>query len=404
MPVRALATRVLPVIAVVGVLALSWYSAGKVHINANLVACAGYGTGYGYTLGPPSVTDVNFALSPSVGGETVTITGQGYCSPATAVTFGATPASSFTINSDVSITAQTPAHAVGVVDVTVTNAQGTSAPNAGSKFGFIKSAVYTMDGFGGFHPDDSSAITGEAYWAGFRIARAAHAWPAAGATQQGFTLDGYGGLHTYGPATPAFSETNGSSGHYWNGFDIARDFAFLPNGTGGVVLDGDGGLHPFGINGNAAPTVSGYSYFGFDVAIKVVIFSDGTGGYTLDAYGGVHPFALNGNAQPAAPTGYGYWGWRAAADMVLVSGTHGGYQLDKYGGAHPFGAGTAPAAITTSYFGFDIARGIFLLPGSTSDGFTLDGYGGPHPFGNAPKMHTFPYWSGYDIATTIFGA
>jgi hypothetical protein len=400
---------VLPVLAIAAILVLSWVAGGRVAINARLLASCpgGYGSSYGYTGGPPSVSDVNWSLGPSAGGTTVTITGAGFCQPATAVTFGATPAGSFSIVNDTTITAASPAATLlGVVDVHVTSTtHGTSAANPGDRFAYIKSAVYTMDGFGGFHPDDSAAVTGTqpSYWGGFRIARAAHAWPTAGATQQGFTLDGYGGLHPYGPTSPAFSETNGSSGHYW-GFDIARDFAFLPNGTGGVVLDGDGGLHPFGINGGAAPTVSGYSYFGFDVAIKVVIFSDGTGGYTLDAYGGVHPFALNGNTQPAAPTGYGYWTWRAAADMVLVSGTHGGYQLDKYGGAHPFGQGSAPAAITTSYFGFNIARGIFLLPGTTGDGFTLDGYGGTHPFGNAPAIHTFPYWSGYDIATTIFGA
>ena len=270
----------------------------------------------------------------------------------------------------------------------------------------------TMDGFGGFHPDDSSAITGTtpAYWVGFRIARAAHAWTSSGASQQGFTLDGYGGLHTYGPTTPAFAETGGSTNHYWNGFDIARDFAFLPNGTGGVLLDGFGGLHPFGVNGAAAPTVAGYSYFGFDVAIKVVIAGDGKGGYTLDAYGGVHPFSLNGNTAPATPIqNTGYWSWRAAIDMALIPGQNGGYTgyvLDRFGGLHPFApaGGTLPAAVTTSYFGFDIARGVFFLSGSSTDGYTLDGYGGPHPFGIAPKLHQYPYWSGYDIAHTIFGA
>jgi IPT/TIG domain len=410
----AVATRVLPVAAIAAVLLLSWIAGGRVAINARLLASCpgGYGSSYGYTGGPPSVSDVNWALGPSIGGTTVTITGVGFCQPATSVTFGVTPATSFAINNDTSITATSPAGTLGsVVDVHVVSAKGISTANPGDRFGYIKSAVYTMDGYGGFHPDDSAAVSGTqpSYWAGFKIARAAHAWPSAGATQQGFTLDGYGGLHAYGPTVPAFSETGGSSGHYWNGFDIARDFAFMPDGSGGVVLDGFGGLHPFSINSGTAPTVSGYSYFGFDVAIKVVIAADGKGGFTLDAYGGVHPFSLNGNTAPAAVQNTGYWTSRLAADIALIPGQAGGYSgyvLDKFGGTHPFIAvgSTLPAQPATSYFGFNIARGIFFLSNNSTDGYTLDGYGGPHPFGNAPKLHTYPYWSGWDIAVTIFGA
>src|SRR5207249_7053852 len=82
--------------------------------------------------------------------------------------------------------------------------------------------------------------------------------------------------------------------------DIARDFAFLPDGTGGYVLDGYGGLQPFAVNRvfgvrgyaiapPAPPPVVGGAYWpGKDVARKVVIFSDGSGGDGLDGYGGVH--------------------------------------------------------------------------------------------------------------------
>jgi hypothetical protein len=408
-PKSRIAARLLPVIAVLGVVALSWAGAGKVSFNSRLVACVGYGTGYGY-VGSPSVTDVNPALGPTNGGTTTTITGLGFCDFPSAVTFGATPASSFTVNSDTSITAVTPVHALGVVDVHVTTVAGTSASNPGDRFGFVTSGIYTLDGYGGFHPDDSAPITNEAYWGGWRIARSAHAWTSAGATQQGFTLDGYGGLHVYGPATPAFAETAATKGnHYW-GWDIARDFAFLPNGTGGFVLDGYGGLHGFGINTAAAPTAVGYSYFGVDVAIKVVIAGDGLGGYTLDAYGGLHPFGIGGVAPQTTPIlNTGYWSWKAAQDIALIPGQNGGYTgyvLDKFGGLHPFSpTGTAlPPAITTSYFGFDIARGLFFLSGSSTDGYTLDGYGGPHAFGSAPVLHSYPYWAGWDIAIQMFGA
>ena len=413
----AIATRILPVLAIAAILVLSWVAGGRVAINARLLASCpgGYGSGYGYTGGPPSVSDVNWSLGPSSGGTTVTITGAGFCQPATAVTFGTTPAGSFAIQNDTTITANSPAGTLGsVVDVHVTSTtHGTSAANPGDRFAYIKSAVYTMDGYGGFHPDDSATVSGTqpSYWGGFKIARAAHAWPTATATQQGFTLDGFGGMHPYGPTTPAFDENPATKGaHYWNGFDIARDFAFLADGTGGVILDGFGGLHPFGVNGNAGPTLTpGYSYFGFDVAIKVVIAADMKGGFVLDAYGGVHPFGLGGNAAPGAVQNTGYWTSRLAADIALIPGQAGGYSgyvLDKFGGTHPFIAlgSTLPPQPTTSYFGFNIARGIFFLSNNSTDGYTLDGYGGPHPFGNAPKIHSFPYWSGWDIAVTIFGA
>lgn len=336
------------------------------------------------------------------------VTGLGFCNFTTAVKFGAT-ASTFTINSDTSITATSPAHALGIVDVTVTNAAGTSGTSSGDRFAFDTSGVYELDGFGGFHPNDSSAISNEAYWAGFRIARVAHAWPLATSSQQGFTLDGYGGLQPYGPSTPAFSQTSGAAGHYWAGWDIARDFAFMPDGSGGLVLDGLGGLHPFGINGNTAPVPMGYSYFGFDVAIRVVIAADGKGGYTLDAQGGLHPFGIGGAAPQATPLqNTGYWTSRLAQDIALIpaNGGYTGYVLDKFGGLHPFAPnGTAlPPAITTSYFGFNIARGLFFLSGSSTDGYTVDGYGGPHPFGNAPAINNHSYWNGYDIVIGIFGA
>ena len=93
--------------------------------------------------------------------------------------------------------------------------------------------------------------------------------------------------------------------------------------------------------------------------------------------------------------------------MALVPGQNGGYTgyvLDKFGGLHPFApTGTAlPANIVTSYFGFDVARGIFFITNSSTDGYTLDGWGGPHPFGSAPIVHQYPYW-GWDIGIQMVG-
>jgi spore germination protein YaaH len=274
------------------------------------------------------------------------------------------------------------------------------------------SGLYTLDEYGGVNPADSPPLAGTAYWRNWNIARAAHAVP--GTADSGFVLDGWGGLHSYG--APGLTETSGASGHYWSGWDIARDFAFLPDGTGGFVLDGWGGLHPFRVNGNTAPlTAVGFAYWsGWDIARKVVIFADGKGGYTLDAWGGIHPFGINGPAplKESAIAKTGYWpGWSIARDIVLVPGDggHSGYTLDGWGGVHPFhvnGDGSVmPANISTAYWsGWDIARGMFLLPGSASAGYTLDGWGGLHPFGGAPPIVSQSYWPGRDIAKCVFGA
>jgi hypothetical protein len=90
-----------------------------------------------YTYFPvPSISSVS-PNSGSVGGGTVvTIRGTGL-SGATGVSFGGTPAESFVVNPDGSITAVAPAGAAGVVDITVTTPGGTSAIGPADRFTFV---------------------------------------------------------------------------------------------------------------------------------------------------------------------------------------------------------------------------------------------------------------------------
>ena len=270
--------------------------------------------------------------------------------------------------------------------------------------------LYTLDAWGGVHADSSPAVSTSAYWPGWKIARSAKAYPGAGSVQNGFVLDGWGGLHGYGSSPPA--ETSGANGHYWPGWDIARDFAFLPDGTGGFVLDGWGGLHAFRVNGSTAPLQAQVTAYwpGWDIARKLVVFSDGSGGYVMDAWGGLHPFGINGPSPVTQVSQSAYWpGWSIARDVVLVPGgsNRSGYVLDGWGGLHAFHPATdsAPgAAPTTAYWpGWDIARSVFFLSGSSTSGYTLDGWGGIHPFGTAPALSGYAYWPGWDIAREIWG-
>ncbi|WP_345738692.1 IPT/TIG domain-containing protein, partial [Prosthecobacter algae] len=76
----------------------------------------------------PTVTNVAPATGSTAGGTSVMITGTGFTG-ASAVTFGGTNATSFTVNSATQITATTPARAAGAVSVLVTTPGGTNAAN-----------------------------------------------------------------------------------------------------------------------------------------------------------------------------------------------------------------------------------------------------------------------------------
>ena len=80
--------------------------------------------------GPPAITSLSPNVGSPAGNQTVTINGIGFTG-ASAVTFGGTPAAADTVNSPTRITATTPAHALGTVDVVVTTAWGSSEPDRG---------------------------------------------------------------------------------------------------------------------------------------------------------------------------------------------------------------------------------------------------------------------------------
>ena len=83
----------------------------------------------------PTVTGVSPHSIPAGTSSAVTITGTNFTG-ASAVHFGTTLATSFTVNSDGSITATAPPSTAGTVDITVTAANGTSAQSAADQFTF----------------------------------------------------------------------------------------------------------------------------------------------------------------------------------------------------------------------------------------------------------------------------
>ncbi|MEU7519813.1 IPT/TIG domain-containing protein [Kitasatospora aureofaciens] len=98
---------------------------GTVQVTVVTGSGTSNGVPFTYTTAPlPTLASVAPSSGPAAGGTTVTLTGTGFAT-ATAVRFGALPATSFTVVSDSHITAVAPA-GTGTVQVTVTTAGGTS--------------------------------------------------------------------------------------------------------------------------------------------------------------------------------------------------------------------------------------------------------------------------------------
>ena len=89
-------------------------------------AFGGSGTGTGlYTYAaPPTVLSVTPNSGSTAGGQAITITGTNFTG-ASSVTFGGTAATAVVVVNATTITATTPAHAIGVVDIAVTSFGGT---------------------------------------------------------------------------------------------------------------------------------------------------------------------------------------------------------------------------------------------------------------------------------------
>lgn len=110
---------------------------GKEALDTVVVTLNGQGARTSITNPLANTTPIVVAVAPAgggiAGGTLVTVTG-GYFTGATAVKFGLTAATSFTIVDSTRIVAVAPAHAAGQVDVTVTTPSGTSATSAADQF------------------------------------------------------------------------------------------------------------------------------------------------------------------------------------------------------------------------------------------------------------------------------
>ncbi|MGA7797753.1 MAG: IPT/TIG domain-containing protein, partial [Methanoregula sp.] len=113
-------------------------------VDVTVTAPGGTATGTGaYTYAAvPTVTGISPAAGPTVGGTSVTITGTSLTG-ATAVSFGGAAATQVTVVNATAVTATTPAHAAGTVDITVTTPGGTSAKSSADQYTYAAAPTVT---------------------------------------------------------------------------------------------------------------------------------------------------------------------------------------------------------------------------------------------------------------------
>jgi hypothetical protein len=111
---------------------------------------------------PPTISRVKPPHGPVQGGTVVTITGKNFIGT-TAVSFGGTVATSFTVKTATAISATTPSHMGGVVEVTVTTGAGTSAPSAGAFFSYIPDVTGVSPNMGRTSGYQTVTVTGDGF-------------------------------------------------------------------------------------------------------------------------------------------------------------------------------------------------------------------------------------------------
>jgi alpha-tubulin suppressor-like RCC1 family protein len=111
---------------------------------------------------PPQITKLVPKTGAVAGGSSVTITGSNFIG-VTGVKFGATAASSFTVNSSTSITAVTPAEPAGAVQVSVTTEYGATAAVSADVYKFAPTVTAVSPNGGPVAGGLSVTVTGTGF-------------------------------------------------------------------------------------------------------------------------------------------------------------------------------------------------------------------------------------------------
>jgi len=209
-------------------------------------------------------------------------------------------------------------------------------------------AGFVLDGFGGLHgfgigASKPAVPAGVSYWKGWDIARGL----ALRNASSGWVLDAFGGIHPFGGA-PAVNPATPPS--YHPGADTARGIALNSSGTGLYVVDRAGTIQRLGLGGSGRPPAMALGSVGLNppIGADVAVLSDGSGGIVLDGWGGLQHLGV----PSVVPRGtLPYWqGWDIARGIAFLPDRSGGFVLDGYGGMHPIALGSGAPQLNTTAF------------------------------------------------------
>lgn len=234
-----------------------------------------------YTASALAVSSVTPNSGATAGGTAVTISGSNFERGAT-VSFGGTPASAVSFVSGNQLTATTPPHASGSVNVAVTNADSTSAALPGGfTFGTSSLTVNNVSPASGPAAGGTKVtISGANFLAGVSVTFGG--FPAASiALSNSSTIVAVVPQHSSGPATVTITNTSGQSASWAQNFTFhSIDLLWGAPSTSPVTIAGyniyrgNTSAGPFGkLNGTTPisdtsyidPTVQGSSTYYYEV-------------------------------------------------------------------------------------------------------------------------------------------
>ncbi len=271
--------------------------------------------GYSYVNPAPTVTSVSPSSGSSGGATGVTITGTNFLSGAT-VTFGGSAATNVSVVSSTSITAKTPSHATGTVNVVVTNSDGQSGTlNSGYSYVNPAPTVTSVSPSSGSSGGATGVtITGTNFLSGATVN-----FDGAAATNvtvvSSTSITAKTPTHATGTVNVVVTNSDGQSGTLNSGYtyvNTAPTVASVTPASGPIA--GGTGVTITGTNFVSGATVG----FGGTAATGVTVVSSTSITATVPAHaaGAVDLVVTNTNGQNGIlPSGYTY---NAPADFTIT--------------------------------------------------------------------------------------
>jgi PKD repeat protein len=244
-----------------------------------------------YTFGASAVTGITPKVGPIAGGTPVTITGSGFTG-VTAVKFGTTSATSYTVNSDTQITAVAPAHTAGTIDITVTTGGGTSSTSSATKFAYaaIPTVTKISPAAGPTGGSTSVTITGTGFSSGTYYTTTAVKFGSTAATT--FTVNSATSITATSPAgsgtvditvtTPGGTSATSSSDKFTYGTPVVTSISPAAGPTGGNTVVTITGTGFTGVSGVKFGSTNAKSYTVNSATSISATSPAGTAGTTVD--------------------------------------------------------------------------------------------------------------------------